>query len=155
MIGLVEHTCRLHLGLKRISVPSEDRKNQPCLTTQTEFFRCSSVLKYFTLRLPSLKSLVVKSKWGVLYKTKPSAIGTSLTNQSIKANEEFSKPCYTHVCSGSGPTHWFLGPIFHSRNHQGGSSRIIGRSVLPEKRVWVARQEPTPCTLCLWLVAFM
>ena len=38
-------------------------------------------------------------------------IGSSVNNKSIKGNDLFSNRCFTHVCSGSGPTYRFLGPI--------------------------------------------
>jgi hypothetical protein len=69
----------------------------------------------------------VDCQYDVLYKTKSSAIGLSISNQSIKANDTFSKHCSTHVCSGSGPTNQFLGPVrtvrmcLHSRNHREGT----------------------------------
>jgi hypothetical protein len=54
---------------------------------------------------------------------KSSAIGSSLTNQSIKAKDAFSNAALP-TCVLAHPTHRFLGPIkwsrmdFHPRNHQ-------------------------------------
>jgi hypothetical protein len=67
-----------------------------------------------------LMSFVMTSK-------KSSAIGLSLTIQSIKANDAFSKYRFTQACSVSAPTHRFLGPIrtvrmcLNSRNRLGGN----------------------------------
>lgn len=74
------------------------------LATQTDLFpHCSRFATYFSLRLLSLKLFAVKSKLVVLCKT-VMQLDHLLPIRVL--------PLWnTHVCSGSGPTHHFLGPI--------------------------------------------
>ena len=72
-------------------------RSRTCLTTQTEFFHGSTV-RYILQSETAIIEVVCGdvTMRGVL-QNKSSAIRSSLTNQSIKANVEFSNCRFTHV----------------------------------------------------------